>query len=405
MPIALITTAPTSTAGLPPAGPDAARGGDGGFAELLNRQSAADENSAPADEAAEAPESGAARETRETRGERTRPANRPAQPRPATRPATATAVDTADGTAGPEAAAKPDDADTAPLVDPALVNWLAAMQRPTLPAGPGTGHTTGGTDVPSTGKDGAATPLALDATPGAALPNSPDSTDRPDLRPAAGRDGRGATDLRALAEEAERRVGAVDREEPPRAAAEQRVAAAPAAGARPSGFEAAAAALAAAPAPATTATANPAAVAVTLPLAPDSPEFGRAFGVQVSVLARDGVQQAELHLNPAETGPVSVQIVLEGTQARIEFGADAAPTRQAIEQSLPELAAALREAGLTLSGGGVSEHSRGRDSAPADPADGRHGLARRDGPARDEAPAVPRPWRSSRSAGGVDLYA
>ena len=117
----------------------------------------------------------------------------------------------------------------------------------------------------------------------------------------------------------------------------------------------------------------PAAAAATelsLPTPIDSPDFGAAFGVQVSVLAKDGVQQAELHLNPTETGPVSIQIALDGNEARIDFGADLAATRAAIERSLPELAAALRDAGFTLTGGGVSQHAGGRapsgdDGSPA----------------------------------------
>ena len=52
-------------------------------------------------------------------------------------------------------------------------------------------------------------------------------------------------------------------------------------------------------------------------------------------------------------GPVSVQIVMDGTQARIDFGADLAATRHTIEAGLPELASALRDAGFTLVGGGV----------------------------------------------------
>ncbi len=70
---------------------------------------------------------------------------------------------------------------------------------------------------------------------------------------------------------------------------------------------------------------------LALPTPIDSPDFGAAFGVQVSVLAKDGVQQAELHLNPAETGPVSIQIAVDGSEARIDFGADLAATRAAIE--------------------------------------------------------------------------
>jgi flagellar hook-length control protein FliK len=159
---------------------------------------------------------------------------------------------------------------------------------------------------------------------------------------------------------------------------------------------------AAAPVASTPLAAPSAPVDVQLPMAPDAAAFGEAFATQVSVLARDGVQQAELHLNPAETGPVSIQMVLYGKQARIDFGADALPTRQAIEQSLPELAAALREQGLTLSGGGVSEHSRGREPQAPDAAAA--GPARRSGDTTAAAPVL-HSVRTPRSAGGIDLYA
>jgi hypothetical protein len=104
-------------------------------------------------------------------------------------------------------------------------------------------------------------------------------------------------------------------------------------------------------------------VALATPV--ESPKFHEALGVQVSVLARDGVQHAELHLNPAEMGPISVQIAVDGQQAQIHFGSDSAQTRQIVESSLPALAAALRDAGLTLSGGGVSQHAPGSRNAKA----------------------------------------
>jgi len=127
--------------------------------------------------------------------------------------------------------------------------------------------------------------------------------------------------------------------------------------------------------------------------------------VQVSVLARDGVEHAELQLNPAEMGPVSVQIVMDGTQARIDFGADAAGTRQAIEHSLPDLAAALREAGLTLSGGGVSQHAHGRGNDAQGQGDARPGAFTARGDDTQAAGAPVQRWRGSVSASGVDLYA
>lgn len=172
----------------------------------------------------------------------------------------------------------------------------------------------------------------------------------------------------------------------------------------PAGFEAAQAAAAGrtdAPPPAATDASTTQAVAVPI----DSPDFAQAFGVQVSVLARDGVHEAQLQLNPAEMGPVSVQIAMDGERAHIDFGAQAAATRAAIEASLPELAAALRDAGLTLSGGGVSQHTPGRGDAQrgASPDEARSSTRERAGAVAgtNSRPA----WRGRVSPGGVDLYA
>ena len=113
---------------------------------------------------------------------------------------------------------------------------------------------------------------------------------------------------------------------------------------------------------------------VALPVPVGSAHFREALNVQVSVLARDGVHHAELHLNPADMGPLSVQITLDGQQAQVHFGSDSALTRQIVETGLPSLAAALRDAGLTLSGGGVSQHAHGQRQvarqSPSRPEDG-----------------------------------
>ncbi|KQV59981.1 hypothetical protein ASC95_00435 [Pelomonas sp. Root1217] len=106
--------------------------------------------------------------------------------------------------------------------------------------------------------------------------------------------------------------------------------------------------------------------------------FAPELGARVSLLAVDGVQQAELQLNPADMGPVAVQIVIDGSQAQVSFHAAQAETRQALEQSLPDLAAALQSQGLTLSGGGVFQQaqkdpkdSEGGDADAGNSGDGR----------------------------------
>lgn len=92
---------------------------------------------------------------------------------------------------------------------------------------------------------------------------------------------------------------------------------------------------------------------ISLPQPLHSAAFAPEMAARLSVLASQGVQEAHLHLNPAEMGPVAVQIVVDGQQAQVSFHADNAQTREVLERGLPDLAAALRENGLTLSGGGV----------------------------------------------------
>ncbi|MDO9316127.1 MAG: flagellar hook-length control protein FliK [Burkholderiaceae bacterium] len=127
--------------------------------------------------------------------------------------------------------------------------------------------------------------------------------------------------------------------------------------------------------------------------------FHEALGLQVSLLARDGIHQAELRLNPADMGPVSVQITMNGDQARVDFSADLAQTRQVIEAGWAELAASLQEAGFTLSGGGVSEHARKRQEPAVLSSRG----ADRSATAED-APVVVAAARP-RAGAALDLYA
>jgi flagellar hook-length control protein FliK len=132
--------------------------------------------------------------------------------------------------------------------------------------------------------------------------------------------------------------------------------------------------------------------------------------VQVAILAREGVHEARLHLNPAEMGPISVQIAVDGTQAQVNFQADVAATRQALESSLGTLADALRDSGLTFSGGSVSDQggsaARGQAGTQGD-GDGsgpRQGGNRGNATTRSTtSTAAPAAWRTPR--GVVDLVA
>ena len=139
----------------------------------------------------------------------------------------------------------------------------------------------------------------------------------------------------------------------------------------------------------------------------DSPTFAPALGLQLSVLARDGIEQARMQLNPESMGPISVQLSVAGNQVNIDFVASQAPTREALEQSMPELASAMRDAGFTMTGGGVFQQAR--DGA----ADGQAGSPGSSGAAGrragdDEAAGdgtAPIPTRLVTPRGLVDVFA
>ncbi|MBI5924063.1 MAG: flagellar hook-length control protein FliK [Aquabacterium sp.] len=154
----------------------------------------------------------------------------------------------------------------------------------------------------------------------------------------------------------------------------------------------------------------------TLPTPVDSPDFAQALAEKVnmwvSATKADGSMTAELHLNPAEMGPINVKISLDGQTAQVDFAAAALETRKAIEASLSMLSSALSDVGLNMTGGDVSSQTAqqqfsqgsaqaqggaGRANGAADSGDSESGVD----PAGMRPVNAPRPGR----LGGLDLYA
>lgn len=399
----------TASNTLPPARPQPAENAGSGdaFAQLLARQPEVE----PEGEAdAAAPPSGArpdeARAAKVRQGGARTPAPKATQAEGSARGAKDGAhdgVEAKDGSSEDDRRAEAQPA----AMDPSLTQWLAQLPRPPADAAaaapttllPGHPPATGAAPGHDTAMDAAtddAAGSALQATEGRGAAATRSATQR-----------HGEAAERATLNRAEDTTARNTEDSAGPASAAARAASEPGFVLPASPEPSAAAAASAAAAPATTAATTAAAdtpVAASVPVPMESPDFAEAFGVQVSLLARDGVQEAELHLNPAEMGPVSVQIVLDGERARIDFGAQAAATRAAIEASLPELAAALRDAGLTLAGGGVSQHGAGRGDDTRQREPGARGDSRERGNAADATASRPT-WRGRVSAGGVDLYA
>jgi flagellar hook-length control protein FliK len=140
----------------------------------------------------------------------------------------------------------------------------------------------------------------------------------------------------------------------------------------------------------------------------ESPAFVPALGVQLRTLVSEGIARAELQLHPADLGPIAVSISMDGNQAQVQLTVDNAATRETLQQALPQLSEALRDAGLSLGGGTVSQQpsssggqdpSAGRGSSVA----GRNGAGR--GDAEGDGATPPLPGVASRPRGLLDLYA
>jgi len=148
-----------------------------------------------------------------------------------------------------------------------------------------------------------------------------------------------------------------------------------------------------------------------------SDAFAQALSDQltmwVKTAADNGPMTAELHLNPAELGPIHVKISLEGADAHVDFAAAAVETRQAIEASMPMLSTALNDVGINLTGGDVSSQTSQQSFQQAFDQSSASGQGAANGArlsgadrlgdpaAGARAVAAPRPGR----AGGLDLYA
>jgi len=136
---------------------------------------------------------------------------------------------------------------------------------------------------------------------------------------------------------------------------------------------------------------------------PGEPEWNAELAGRVSMLVKNGTQEASLQLNPPELGRMDIRIVTEGDQARVQFVVQNTEARDAIEQSLPRLRDMLEQSGLQLARGEVADQGQGRqrESSAAGGVDV-------DGPVDDsqERPEalISGEWLSGEADSRVDYY-
>jgi len=85
--------------------------------------------------------------------------------------------------------------------------------------------------------------------------------------------------------------------------------------------------------------------------------WGEAMGSRLMMMVNGKVQSANIHLNPAELGPIEIRINVNQEQASVYFVSNNAVVREAIEDAFPRLKEMFAQNGLSLADTNVSQQS------------------------------------------------
>lgn len=136
-----------------------------------------------------------------------------------------------------------------------------------------------------------------------------------------------------------------------------------------------------------------------------SPAWQQQLGSQLTGLAQRGRHQIELHLNPADLGPLSVSLKVDDQGAQAQFLSAHASVRAAVEQAIPQLREALAEQGIALGETSVGEQQhQGNEQSGSRQESVAAGLVPAAGNLAESREGTAT-TASSGDLGGVDIYA
>ncbi|GGP38553.1 hypothetical protein GCM10009347_02990 [Shewanella algicola] len=90
-------------------------------------------------------------------------------------------------------------------------------------------------------------------------------------------------------------------------------------------------------------------------------KFSPAMKQQLITMVSNGIQQAEIRLDPPELGHLTVKIQIQGDQTQVQFNVAQSQTRDLVEQAIPRLRDMLASEGLQLTDSHVSQGGDGRE--------------------------------------------
>ncbi|ABZ76019.1 flagellar hook-length control protein [Shewanella halifaxensis HAW-EB4] len=132
--------------------------------------------------------------------------------------------------------------------------------------------------------------------------------------------------------------------------------------------------------------------------------FSPMMNQQLITMVSNGVQHAEIRLDPPELGHMMVRIQVQGDTTQVQFQVSQHQTRDLVEQAMPRLREMLAEQGMQLTDGQVSQGSGGNSDGEQGSGRGNdNGMAETDEISAEELLA--RSNLSTSSASGIDYYA
>jgi len=97
--------------------------------------------------------------------------------------------------------------------------------------------------------------------------------------------------------------------------------------------------------------------------------WGEAVGNRLMMMVSGKIQAANIHLNPAELGPIEIKVNVNQEQATVHFVSNNSVVRDAIEEAFPRLKEMFTQNGLSLSDANVSQQSSQQGQHSASQAD------------------------------------
>lgn len=131
--------------------------------------------------------------------------------------------------------------------------------------------------------------------------------------------------------------------------------------------------------------------------------FSPVMKQQLITMVSNGIQQAEIRLDPPELGHLTVKIQIQGDQTQVQFHVAQSQTRDIVEQAMPRLRDMLAQEGLQLTDSQVSQGDGGSEQPHEQSSNQGGGDSQLDEISAQEVSLMTNPSRSLHSA--IDYYA